>query len=182
MKIKDIVKILSGIAILFIAIQIINQVTQGYLSSFGILPRDIQGLIGIPFAPMIHHSWQHLASNLIPFILLSFFVLQSGLKVYIFTYLFITFVAGISVWLLGAPAYHAGSSTLIFGFWGFLVGLAYFTKSVKNILIAICVLLLYGGIAFSLLNFAPHISWSSHFFGLLSGIFAAKLLDKKKNQ
>ncbi|HRF38160.1 MAG TPA: hypothetical protein PK198_05190, partial [Saprospiraceae bacterium] len=34
--------------------------------SWGILPRDTDGLIGVVFAPLLHGSWGHLFSNMPP--------------------------------------------------------------------------------------------------------------------
>jgi membrane associated rhomboid family serine protease len=176
---KKSIQIVGVMFAILVLIQVVNMLTGGLMSKFGIYPRSITGLIGIPFAPWIHHGWWHLASNALPFCILAFFSLQNGVKQFTAVFTFITFVAGISVWLIGDAAYHAGASLMVFGLWGYLLGLAFFQRSIKNTIIAILVFVIYGGLFFSLLKFQPHISWSSHFFGMVAGVLAAKFLTKK---
>ncbi|MBQ4861597.1 rhomboid family intramembrane serine protease [Pseudoalteromonas sp. MMG013] len=175
MPFRQSIKIIAVLLLIMLLIQLLNTVTNGIISQFGIIPRTTMGLIGIPLAPWIHHNWLHLASNAIPLALLSFLALQNGFKQYILVFAFITLVAGSGVWLLGSAAHHAGASLIIFGLWGYLLALAFLQRNVKNIFIAIVVFFIYGGLAFSLLSYQPNISWSSHFFGMLAGLLAAQL-------
>ena len=163
-----------------VLIQLANFLSSGQLSGWGIVPRQLSGLAAIPFAPFIHHSWGHLASNLIPLFILMTMVLQLGKKVFWLSSIGIILISGIGVWLMASRGVHAGSSSLIFGYWSFLLVYGWLYKSLKSLLLALVVLLLYGGMFWSLFSFQPNISWSSHAFGALSGILMAWILNRNK--
>ncbi|MGY5450416.1 rhomboid family intramembrane serine protease [Agarivorans sp. MS3-6] len=158
---------------IMIFVQFINTLTLGSVSSLGIYPRSLAGLLGIPLAPFIHHSWVHLISNLVPFAILMMLVAQLGQKVLWLGSGGIILIGGILVWLFGSSGMHAGASGLIFGYWGLLLAYAWFNRSLKSLLIAALVLLIYGGMFFGLFSLRANVSWSSHIFGALSGVFMA---------
>ena len=45
---------------------------------FGIRPRRLIGLLGIPFSPLIHRDIAHLVANTVPFLVLGWFILVQG--------------------------------------------------------------------------------------------------------
>ena len=51
----------------------------GELDSAGIEPREVAGLDGILWAPMLHGGWDHLFANTMPLLVLGFLVLLSGI-------------------------------------------------------------------------------------------------------
>jgi membrane associated rhomboid family serine protease len=175
------IRILSYLfAVLFI-VQIVNSLTQGLLSSFGIYPRTLQGLLGIPLAPWIHHNWQHLLSNSAPLAVLAFIVLQQGLKRFLYVWVLISLFAGSAVWLFANEGYHAGASTLVFGLVGYVISHALFSRNIFYIILAGIVCFLYASIITSLTEFLPGVSWTSHFFGFLSGLFLGRIFAQKNN-
>ncbi len=176
---KDQVRPALVMALLLSGVQVINFATLGSLSGLGIVPRHFSGLAGIPLAPFIHHSWGHLISNLVPVCILMLLVRQSGRDIFWISSIGITLLGGICVWLFGGSGVHAGASGLIFGYWAFLLTYGWFNKTFKNLLIAFVVLVLYGGMFWSLLSFQPHVSWASHAYGALSGVFMAWSLKNK---
>ena len=175
---KEQIRWVGMLVAIMLVVQLMNTLTLGGLSQFGILPRTVQGLLGIPIAPLIHHGWIHLLSNLIPFVVLMLLVAQLGKTILWQSTLGIVFLGGLGVWLLGGAGVHAGSSGLIFGYWSFLLAYSWFNRSFKSILIAVVVLLVYGGLFFSFLSFRPHISWASHLYGALAGVVMAWWLGK----
>ena len=60
------------------ALEIVNLLTGHVLVSWGILPRSLSGLIGIPLAPLIHGGLWHTLSNTVPLALLGTLTLASG--------------------------------------------------------------------------------------------------------
>ena len=62
------------------AVEIVNLLTGHVLVSWGILPRSLSGLIGIPLAPLIHGGLWHTLSNTVPLALLGTLTLASGRK------------------------------------------------------------------------------------------------------
>ena len=175
MHIKQPIRTILILIASLIAIQLINSLTQGLISSFGIFPRNIDGLIGIPFAPWIHHSWQHLFSNAAPLSVLAFVVLQQGQKQFILVWLFISSIAGSAVWLLANEGYHAGASLMVFGLIGYIISHAIFSRQFFYILLALIICFLYAGVILSLTQLVPGVSWSSHFFGFIAGLLAGKV-------
>ncbi|WP_119396074.1 rhomboid family intramembrane serine protease [Salinibius halmophilus] len=174
-KVKKDFTLLVALALVMFALQLINFITSGWVSGFGIVPRQLDALLYIPIAPFIHHNWSHFFANIIPFLLLSWLILRQGVRAYLFVTLLVTMVAGLAVWLFASLGYHAGASILVFGYWGYLISIAVFRRRLTDVVIAILVLAIYGGLFWSLFRLLPNVSWSSHFFGLLAGVLAAWL-------
>ena len=177
-------RIISHAFYILIALWIIHAV-QFFLFSeigqYGIYPRSISGLTGIITAPWIHHSWWHLISNSIPFLILGTLVQLKSSVIFLESTLIIVLLSGIGTWIFGSPAYHAGASALILGYWSFLLTDAYNTKSIKAILFGSVAVVMYGGFLFILLDVRTHISWVGHASGLVAGIIAANLYFNSEN-
>ncbi len=171
-------KILLSSAALMWLIEIINTLFNHQFSHFGIVPRELSGLIGIVLSPFLHWSLPHLIGNTIPFLVLGFLVHQS--KQLLFVSLVVTFGGGLLVWLFARDAAHAGASGLIMGYFGFLISHGLFTRSIRSILISVVAVIFYGGIVFSLLDFRSHISFEGHIFGFIAGVAAAWHIGKSK--
>lgn len=179
MNLKQPIRVILCLLLVLFVIQIANTLTQGLVSSFGIYPRTTRGLIGIPLAPWIHHSWQHLLSNAAPLAVLAFIVLQQGIKRFVWVYLFISFLAGSAVWMMANEGFHAGASTMVFGLIGYIISNAIFSRNIFNIILATIVCFLYASVIMSLMQFIPGVSWSSHFFGFFAGLIAGRLFLSK---
>lgn len=169
----------------FIAVFFINALLfNSALNQWGIYPRTLQGLWGILFSPFLHGNIMHLVSNLIGFSIFSFFVMMHGAKHFYRASLAIILLGGLGVWLFGRGNVHIGASGWIFGLWALNIANAWYERSFKSILIAITVVVLWGGMIFGVLPTQAHISFEAHLFGALAGIiFSArlsKLLRRKK--
>lgn len=144
-----------------------------YPYKLGILPRNVEGLIGIVTAPLIHGSFSHLISNTVPLILMGlgifYFYPKVAYKVFVIIYL----GTGILVWFFGREVYHIGASGVIYGFVSFLFFSGVFRKDNKSIALALIVIFLYGGLIWGVLPTRQAISWESHLFGAVVGIVAA---------
>lgn len=160
-------------------VQIANELTQGALRVFGIYPRDPSALIFIFTAPFVHGSWLHLINNSIGFLIFSSFCLVRGKRFYWQSSLLIIVVGGFLVWLFGRSAIHIGASGWIFGLWSLTIAVAWFEKSVVNILVAVIVISLYGGMIVGVLPSQPGVSFESHAFGALSGVLAAATYGRR---
>ncbi len=178
---QESVKILLGIVALMWLIELISSLFGQPFNRFGIRPRSISGLSGIIFAPILHGSITHLASNTIPFLVLGFFVMLKGLPQYIKTTAIIWLIGGLGTWLFGGPnTVHLGASIIIFGYLGYLLASAYFERSLSTLLVAIVVGVLYGTMIFGVLPITKGVSWQGHLFGLLGGVLSAQLGSKNK--
>jgi membrane associated rhomboid family serine protease len=140
-----------------------------------IVPRTLAGLPGIITAPFMHANAGHLAANLPPFLILGALVLRLGARHFLMVGILIAVAVGLLVWMLARRGAHVGMSGVIFGFLGYLLALAYFTRSSRDLLVAAGVLLLYGGLLAGVRPARQGTSWESHFFGLLAGVALAWL-------
>ena len=160
-------------------VEILNGLVGHRLNVFGIYPRRLESMPGILLWPLLHAGYGHLIMNTTPLLVMGFFVALRGVKTFIFSSLLILNLAGLGVWTFGRPAFHIGASGLVFGYFGFLVALAWFEKSLLTFSIACLMLFYYGGIIFGILPRDEFVSWEGHLFGLLAGIIAANLFARK---
>lgn len=152
------------------------QVTDGFdPGSYGIMSRRAWGLRGIVTAPLVHGSWAHLISNTLPLFVLTFISLYFYRKVAMRAFWLIYFLTGISVWMFARPVSHIGASGVIYGLVSFMFWNGIFRRSLRSIILAAIVMLLYSGMFLGVLPDQEGISWESHLIGSLAGIFAAFL-------
>ena len=177
---KKSLRILISILILFVAVQVISLILNNGLTRFGVYPRDLSTLPYIYLAPFIHGSWQHLTNNIIVFALFSFLILEEGPRYYLKSSFFIITLSGVLVWLLARPASHVGASGWIFGFFGLLIARAWYQRSIKNFLIALFILLFYGGMITGIFPNQRSISFEYHIAGVLSGVLFSRSLSKNR--
>jgi membrane associated rhomboid family serine protease len=152
------------------------------LGFLGILPRELKGLPGIFFAPMIHGSLGHLVSNTFPLLFLGtvlyFFYERIGGKVFFNCY----FITNALVWLLSPRAsYHIGASGLIYGIGAFLILYGLLRQDFMSLVISIVILVIYGSaFLYGVFPSDPRISWEAHLFGALTGMVTAFTLKDKQ--
>ncbi|KRP45069.1 Rhomboid family protein [Pseudomonas libanensis] len=168
-------KTIAGLALLMVALQLLNVATGYSLMAFGLVPRTLHGLVGILTSPFLHASFAHLSANLIAFLLLGTLVILDGLHRFITVSAIVIVLGGALVWLFGFSGIHVGASGWVFGLWAYLLARAWFHRSWSNLITAGVVAVLYGGL---ILGFLPRqgVSVEGHLFGALAGFIAAKLL------
>jgi hypothetical protein len=87
---------------------------------------------------------------------------------------FIVWLAdGVGVWLFGRYSYHIGASGLVYGLASFLFISGLLRRNKSLLSLSFVVALLYGGLVWGILPQLVHLSWESHLFGLVSGMFLA---------
>jgi membrane associated rhomboid family serine protease len=146
------------------------------LQVHGIEPRRVDGLEGVILAPLLHDGWAHIISNSIPFLVMGALVMTYGLRRWTTATVFITVTGGLATWLFARSGNHIGASILVFGYFGFLLGMAWFERSIKSIGIAVVVAVIYGGLIWGALPTDSGVSWEGHFFGGVAGVVAAGLI------
>ena len=143
----------------------------------GIVARDPHHLVGILWAPLLHGGWAHLESNAPFFLIFGFLVLAGGLRQFIVVTAFIWALSGLGVWLISPPGVPTvGASGVIFGWLVFLLFRGFFSGSLKQILLAVVLFLLWGGVLLGVLPGDPGVSWQAHLFGALAGILCARMV------
>ena len=186
-RVKPAVITIGALAVLLIIIQAINWATDYRLDQFGIDPRSWEGLLGVLFAPLLHGSWAHLWSNLVPLVIMGVLIMLSGVRQFIAVTVLVWLVAGLGVWLV-APANTTtvGASGIVFGWLAFLIARGIWTRNWKHILLGLVLLALYGSIfwtgivtvAAADITGVVTVSWQGHLFGAIGGVLAAFLVAK----
>jgi membrane associated rhomboid family serine protease len=138
-----------------------------------VVPRTGRGLVGLVTAPFVHTGFAHLAANLPPFLVLGALVLHRTDGKFPLVALTILLAQGVLLWLFGRKAAHVGMSGVIFGFFGWLLAVAWFTHGTTDLLVAGGVLLFYGGMLAGLAPARNGTSWEGHLFGLIAGVATA---------
>jgi membrane associated rhomboid family serine protease len=143
--------------------------------TLGILPGSVYGIPGILFAPLIHADIKHLFSNSLPLLFLGsgiiYFYRKCSYKVIFIIYL----GTGILDWIFARKAYHIGASGIIYGFVTFLFFSGIIRRDTRAIALALLVTFLYGSLIWGVLPLDRGVSWESHLFGSIIGVFCAFL-------
>jgi len=103
-----------------------------------------------------------------------------GLRRWMTATAFITVAAGFATWLMARSGNHIGASILVFGYFGFLLGMAWFERSLRSIGIAIAVAVIYGGLIWGVVPSDSGVSWEGHLFGVIAGVAAAWLVTARQ--
>ena len=151
---------------------ILNQLLGKRLCIFGILPRKAIGIPGIALHPFLHANFGHLFFNSIPIFVLGSLILIMGQQTFICVTLGVTLMSGTAIWLLGRPGIHLGASTVIMGYWSFLLINAYQHPTITTVIIGIISLYYFAGLFLALFPAEGNVSWEGHVFGFLAGIAA----------
>ncbi|KLV10139.1 MULTISPECIES: rhomboid family intramembrane serine protease [Photobacterium] len=178
-KDKDAFKFIALIVVICVVAHIVNVMTGGYLSGFGLLPRHYTHFTGMAAYPFLHGSWQHLLSNMLSFSVLALLVSRFGLARLISVFMISWAGSGLGVWIFGRMHYHIGLSGIIYGLWAYLLVYAVMYRSVKALLIAVVVIFLYGSMIWGFVPVHEWISYESHLFGGLSGALAGLWYAKR---
>lgn len=162
------------------ALEVVDQSSGGALDLYGIHARELDGLPEIFTAPFLHAGWQHLASNSVPFLVLGFLVLLSGLARWLVATLSSVVSSGLCAWLLTpAGTIVLGASGLVFGWLAYLLARGLWSRRPGQVALAVVVLLVYGGLIWGVLPGAPGISWQAHLGGAVGGVLAARSLHRR---
>jgi membrane associated rhomboid family serine protease len=166
-------------ALLYV-VEAVDTVTFGALDrEGGIEPRELDGLDGVLFAPLLHGGWAHLIANTVPFLVFGFLAMAGGIRQFVMVTATIWLLGGLAVWLLGpADTNHIGASGLIFGWLVFLLSRGFYTRSAAQIALAVVLFLIWGGVLWGVLPGDPNVSWQGHLFGALAGLLAARLAGR----
>lgn len=164
-------------------VELADALTNLNLDQYGILPRNVTGLRGIPLSVFLHGDFSHLISNTGPLVVLGGLISLRGHSRLFWSSVFITLVGGACVWLVAGIVtgygIHIGASGLVFGYFGYLAARGLYERSLSSILISIAVIAVYGTIIFGILPTNEFVSWEGHLFGLIAGVLYAGLVGKQ---
>ena len=140
---------------------------------YGIFPKTIDGLKGILFSPFIHKDFTHLINNSYPILILGgmLFTIYRKIATQLFVWLY--FIAGFWLWIIGRPSFHIGASGLIYALASFLLVSGIIRKNPRLTAVSMLVIFLYGSMIWGLLPTKEPISWEGHLAGFIAGIIVA---------
>lgn len=169
------VVIASFVVALYVVEGLDQLVFGGMLDLGGIVPRRVEGLDGVLFSPLLHAGWAHLVANTLPLLVFGFLVLAEGFVRFVAVTAVVWLLGGAGTWLTGSGL-TVGASGLIFGWLAFLLVRGFFARSGRQILLAVVLFVVYGGVLLGVLPGTPGVSWQAHLFGALAGIVAARTI------
>lgn len=173
-RLRGSVRMTLAFVALIWSIKVIEFVFGLDLSEFGILPRSLNGSIGIITGPLIHGDIFHLLSNTFPVLVLGMGILYfyHGIAPAVLSMIYL--MTGFWVWIAAREAYHIGASGLVYGMLTFLLMSGFMRKDRSTLALSFVILFLYGGSFFAgIIPEESHISWESHLMGAIAGIFCA---------
>jgi membrane associated rhomboid family serine protease len=175
-RLRRAVLLCVGFVVLLWWVKMVEALTGIELSQFGVYPRRLDGLLGIPVAPFIHGSVGHLFANSLPLILLGTALLYGYPKSAKVVLPVLFLGTGLGIWLFGRESYHIGASGLTFGmmFFVFVVGALRWDR--RAIALSCAVFFLYGGMVWGVFPGEPQVSHEAHASGAALGAVLAVLL------
>lgn len=143
------------------------------LNTWGVVPLEPLGLIGLFTAPLLHADWGHLAGNAVGLLVLGTLLgtvyPNSAGRIVLLGWV----GAGAVAWLLGRPSIHIGASGLVHALFFALLALALLRRDRPAVVAAFVAVLLFGGMALTVLPQEWRVSWEMHAGGALMGVLGA---------
>ena len=167
--------LLFGVLLGLWVVHLINYLLKYRLNYLGIYPRHPLGIFGIVFSPFLHGNAAHLIVNSIMLAVLMTLVLMGGRPTFYCASAMIILISGGLTWLFARPGLHIGASSLIMGYWGYLIVNSYQHPSLLTIIIAIVCLYYFGGMFMNLFPRDKKVSWEGHVSGFIAGIVTSFL-------
>lgn len=141
---------------------------------FAIVPQTAAGLVGVLTAPLLHGSFEHLASNVFAFLVIGTIALtlypRAGLRAWPIIWL----GSGLGTWFISLGGHHIGASGMTVGLMFFLIGQGLRRRDKTSLVGLMLALFFFGGMVLSVLPQEQGISWEYHLsgavFGLLCGL------------
>jgi membrane associated rhomboid family serine protease len=172
------VLLLAGLWVL----EVVDQLSGNALDDYGIHARELDGLPLILTAPFLHGGFDHLISNTVPFAVLGFLVLLGGLARWLLSSLVSILSSGLFAWLLTpAGTVVLGASGVVFGWLTYLLVRGVWSRRPAQVLLALVVLLVYGGLIWGVLPGEAGVSWQAHLGGAVGGVLAARWLHRRRS-
>jgi membrane associated rhomboid family serine protease len=154
-------------------------------SRLGIFPLEIKGLLGILTGPFMHSGLEHLFNNSVPLLVLTtalfYFYRNHRWKVLVLGAL----LTGLLTWFIGRPAWHIGSSGVVYMLVAFLFFKGIFSRQYQLVAVSLIVVFLYGSLIWYLFPIDEKISWEGHTAGFIVGFvfsffFRSNIVTRKK--
>ena len=172
------VRLALGFVVLIWCIQLLNWALDLGVEDFDVRPRELAGLPGILFAPLMHSGFAHLLANSLPLVIVGTAMLylypSAALRVLPAVYL----GPGIAVWLFARGGVHVGASGLIYGLVSYVFVAGLIRRDRRAIAASLLVSFLYGASVWGVLPIERGVSWETHLAAALIGLALALALRR----
>lgn len=173
--------VMCGFAAILWVVAFFDAADQWRLNRFGLQPREVDGLWGIVTQPFLHASYSHLLSNTGPVVLIGWVLLLSGIRTWLIITGAVIVLGGLLTWLVAPSGIIVGASAMVFGWMGYLLARAYFSRRLRWIVAAVGVLVFFGTLLGGLLpTVSPTVSWQSHLCGFGAGVVLGAVLHPRR--
>ena len=163
--------------------EVVDQILGGDLDQYGIEPREVDGLVGIPASPFLHADWGHLIGNTFPFVVLGAVIALSGIARTVATTVIVVLLGGLGTWLIAPEnTNHIGASGVVFGYATYLISRGLYSRNLLHLLVGVVVIGIFGTTLLFGLVPTPGVSWQGHLCGGIAGVVAAWMQDRRETQ
>jgi membrane associated rhomboid family serine protease len=142
-------------------------------ANYGVRPQSLSGLKGVLFSPFIHKDFSHLINNSYPILILGGMLFSFYKKIAKQLFLWLFFIAGFWLWIIGRPSFHIGASGIVYALAAFLFISGIIRKNPRLSAVSMLIIFLYGSMIWGVLPTKEHISWEGHLSGFMAGIIVA---------
>jgi membrane associated rhomboid family serine protease len=179
----------SGAAVVTVAALAVLWVVLGIdaaldhpLLKLGIKPRQVDGLPGIVLAPLLHAGAAQLGALSLPFAVLGWLMLTSGLRYLAVVTGAAVLASGLVGWLAGpSDQVIVGVSGVVLGWLGYLLARAIFGRKVLWIATAVAVLVVFSGLFTGLEpGVRDHEFWGSQLAAFVVGAVLGAVLHRRR--
>ncbi|MCA9616889.1 MAG: rhomboid family intramembrane serine protease [Myxococcales bacterium] len=178
-----IAKTIGTMLVVLWAIEIVNFLVGHRLNHWGILPRRLEGLPGIVFAPLLHGSFGHLAANSTLLALFGAMIAMRSRRELVFVTIGGAVLGGLGTWLFGSLfrplGMHVGASGVVFAYFGYLLAIGLYERRIGSVIVSVLMAVGFGGLIYGVMPGQEGISWEGHLFGFLGGIFLARTVGRR---
>jgi membrane associated rhomboid family serine protease len=172
------VRIALGFVALIWVIELLNWSLDLEAEDFGVRPRQLAGLPGILFAPLVHGGFAHLIANSPPLLVLGtamLYLYPSAAR----TVLPAVYLApGVAVWIFARGGVHVGASGLVYGLVSYIFVAGLIRRDRRAIAASLLVCFMYGALVWGVLPIEPGVSWETHLAAALIGMLLAIALRR----
>jgi membrane associated rhomboid family serine protease len=163
---------LALVGLLWLILTVDNVLGLG-LTRFGLRPKQLEGLIGIFTAPLLHGGAEHLFSNSLPLVIslttLLYLYPRAALRVIPIIWI----GSGLLAWIIGRPSLHFGASGFVYGLLAYVFISGILRLDMRSVAVSVMVWFLYGSMLWGVLPIRPNMSWELHLGGAILGVALA---------
>jgi membrane associated rhomboid family serine protease len=172
------VRIALGFVALIWVIELLNWSLDLEAEDFGVRPRQLAGLPGILFAPLVHGGFAHLIANSPPLLVLGtamLYLYPSAARTVLPA---IYLGPGVAVWIFARGGVHVGASGLVYGLVSYIFVAGLIRRDRRAIAASLLVCFMYGALVWGVLPIEPGVSWETHLAAVLIGVVLAIALRR----